>query len=80
MSPAPTGAEGEHHVVDSNLTHSKLFGPTCDSIDVIIPDIQLPELEVGSWLYFVSMGAYTSSSASSFNGFSLPNVFHFVAL
>ena len=72
-------ASGHVHV-DSTLTHSKLFGPTCDSIDVIIPDIQLPELEVGAWLYFVNMGAYTAASASSFNGFSLPNAFHFVAL
>ena len=87
-SPAPTTAtphqaapsETDNHIVDSSLTHSKLFGPTCDSIDVIIPDIELPELEVGAWLYFVNMGAYTAASASSFNGFSLPNAFHFVAL
>lgn len=84
-SPAPsrnkeTKETKEEHSVDSSLTHSKLFGPTCDSIDVIIPDIKLPELEVGAWLYFVNMGAYTAASASSFNGFSLPNAFHFVAL
>jgi len=80
-SPAPGEASGiVEHTIDSSLTHSKLFGPTCDSIDVIIPDIKLPELDVGSWLYFVNMGAYTASSASSFNGFSLPNAFHFVAL
>jgi ornithine decarboxylase len=84
-SPAPyqhgdASGKQEEHSIDSSLTHSKLFGPTCDSIDVIIPDIQLPELEVGAWLYFINMGAYTASSASSFNGFSLPNAFHFVAL
>lgn len=78
--PSDTTHNDASGVVDSNLTHSKLFGPTCDSIDVIIPDIQLPELEVGSWLYFINMGAYTAASASSFNGFSLPNAFHFVAL
>jgi ornithine decarboxylase len=78
--PGATDENPNNHVVDSSLTHSKLFGPTCDSIDVIIPDIELPELEVGAWLYFVNMGAYTAASASSFNGFSLPNAFHFVAL
>lgn len=80
MDAAIADAASGHVHVDSTLTHSKLFGPTCDSIDVIIPDIQLPELEVGAWLYFVNMGAYTAASASSFNGFSLPNAFHFVAL
>lgn len=80
LDSAIADAASGHVHVDSTLTHSKLFGPTCDSIDVIIPDIQLPELEVGAWLYFVNMGAYTAASASSFNGFSLPNAFHFVAL
>jgi ornithine decarboxylase len=29
-----------------------LFGPTCDSIDVICKDIELPDLSIGDWLYF----------------------------
>jgi ornithine decarboxylase len=52
---------------------STLFGPTCDSIDVICKDIDLPEMEIGDWLYFMNMGAYTIASASSFNGFRPPN-------
>ena len=46
-----------------------LFGPTCDSIDVICTDVELPILENGDWLYFSAMGAYTSAAASSFNGY-----------
>lgn len=52
---------------------STLFGPTCDSIDVVCKDIDLPEMEIGDWLYFMNMGAYTVASASSFNGFRPPN-------
>jgi len=46
-----------------------IFGPTCDSMDCIAKDIKLPELEVGEWLYFKNMGAYTVAAASPFNGF-----------
>ena len=33
------------------------------------------ELEVGDWLWFPSMGAYTRATASEFNGFPKPEVF-----
>lgn len=46
-----------------------IFGPTCDSMDCIAKDIAMPELEVGEWLYFKNMGAYTTAAASPFNGF-----------
>ncbi|KAA8490839.1 Ornithine decarboxylase [Porphyridium purpureum] len=59
--------------LSSGAKKSTLFGPTCDSIDVICRDVTLPELEVGSWLYFLNMGAYTIAAASSFNGFTPPN-------
>ncbi len=48
---------------------SVLAGPTCDSFDVIYDNISLPQLEIGDVLIFYSMGAYTSASASNFNGF-----------
>jgi len=54
-----------------------IFGPTCDSMDCIAKDISLPELEVGEWLYFNNMGAYTVAAASPFNGFkSCPNIYY----
>jgi len=54
-----------------------IFGPTCDSMDCIAKDISLPELEVGEWLYFKCMGAYTTAAASPFNGFkSNPTTFY----
>jgi hypothetical protein len=34
----------------------------------------MEELEVGDWLYFPLMGAYTSATASEFNGFPKPHI------
>ena len=52
----------------SPLEPSSLWGPTCDSIDCVLPDVELPELNLGDWLAFRNMGAYTSCAASNFNG------------
>jgi ornithine decarboxylase len=53
------------------LKDSILFGRTCDSLDVIAKG-PMEELEIGDWLYFPLMGAYTSATASEFNGFPKP--------
>lgn len=50
-----------------------LFGRTCDSLDVIAKGC-MENLEVGDWLYFPLMGAYTSATASEFNGFPKPHI------
>lgn len=48
-----------------------LWGPTCDGIDRITERCTLPGLlDVGDWLYFENMGAYTKCSATRFNGFT----------
>ncbi|KAL4950712.1 pyridoxal-dependent decarboxylase [Aspergillus filifer] len=48
-----------------------IWGPTCDGIDVISQRSLLSGLlDVGDWLYFEDMGAYTKCSATRFNGFS----------
>lgn len=46
-----------------------LAGPTCDSIDVIADEIDLPELEVGDLIIGRMMGAYTWATATEFNFF-----------
>jgi ornithine decarboxylase len=51
---------------------STIFGQTCDGFDCIIKSVELPKLEVGDWLVFRNMGAYTVAAASNFNGFSKP--------
>ncbi|KAB5563048.1 pyridoxal-dependent decarboxylase [Coniochaeta sp. 2T2.1] len=48
-----------------------IWGPTCDGIDRITEKIRFDSLlDVGDWLYFEDMGAYTKCSATKFNGFS----------
>lgn len=49
-----------------------LFGRTCDSLDLIARSDCMEELVVGDWLWFPNMGAYTSVTASEFNGFPKP--------
>ncbi len=48
---------------------SVLAGPTCDSIDVIDEDIQLPLLHAGDLIIGHTMGAYSWASATEFNFF-----------
>jgi diaminopimelate decarboxylase len=62
---------------NNELHKSRLFGPTCDSIDLISNDIMLPELAVGEWVYVENFGAYTVASSSNFNGFKT-NVFKYI--
>ena len=57
---------------------STVFGPTCDGLDTVLRDVRLPRLENGDWLLFPSMGAYTVSAGSNFNGMNMtdPDVFY----
>ena len=52
-----------------------IFGRTCDSVDIVAKAEYMEELEVGDWLWFPGMGAYTRATASEFNGFPLPKIF-----
>jgi ornithine decarboxylase len=51
---------------------SVVFGRTCDSIDVITNDIQLPQLEIDDYCVVREFGAYTVAASTTFNGF--PNI------
>ena len=50
-----------------------IWGPTCDGLDCISKEARLPELQVGDWLYYDDMGAYTAAAGSNFNGMPLPD-------
>jgi len=50
---------------------STIFGPTCDSMDTISRNMELPELVVGEWCFVENFGAYTQAAASTFNGFQM---------
>ncbi|KAK9903692.1 hypothetical protein M0R45_001052 [Rubus argutus] len=64
-----------HHLHTHNLVPatypSTVFGPTCDSLDTVVDDCKLPELELNDFLVFHNMGAYTTSAATNFNGFNI---------
>jgi len=53
-----------------------LAGPTCDSVDVIYDEVDLPENIVeGDKVIFINAGAYTVEYASHFNGIEPPAVY-----
>ena len=52
-----------------------IAGPSCDSMDVIEKNVELPiEIRAGQLVLIPSAGAYTTSYASEFNGFPIPEV------
>ena len=46
-------------------------GPSCDGIDVLYEDFLTPRLTVGDHVLATDIGAYTTVSATQFNGFAL---------
>ena len=70
-SPSPSSPNEHAHA----LAKASVWGPTCDSIDLVCPSVHLPSsLRVGDWLGFDNMGAYTRCAASMFNGFEVSRV------
>lgn len=61
---------------NGKLYKSKIFGPTCDSMDKIADEVLLPELAIGEWCYIENFGAYTCAAASTFNGFTNTHMVH----
>jgi ornithine decarboxylase len=48
----------------------RLYGPTCDATDVVPERIMLPDdLRVGDFIEFGSIGAYSLSGRTRFNGY-----------
>ncbi|MBL5981822.1 ornithine decarboxylase [Petrotoga sp. 8T1HF07.NaAc.6.1] len=53
----------------SETTTMTLAGPTCDSVDTIYDEIELPiNIDYNDIVYFINTGAYTNEYATSFNG------------
>ena len=59
----------EHHG-EGEGTDFTIFGPTCDSYDVLPQAFRLPaDIDEDDWIEFGLMGAYTQASLTPFNGF-----------
>ncbi|KAL8622515.1 hypothetical protein ACOMHN_034178 [Nucella lapillus] len=55
---------------------TSVWGPTCDGLDQILKNAKLPELNVGDFLNFADMGAYTLCAGSTFNGMPRPDIYY----
>jgi ornithine decarboxylase len=53
-----------------------VFGPTCDALDTISLAEELPELNLGDYVYSENIGAYSHASSTWFNGFPPAKVVH----
>ncbi|MBL8795442.1 MAG: type III PLP-dependent enzyme [Planctomycetia bacterium] len=53
-----------------------VFGPTCDALDTISLAEQLPDLDLGEYVFSENIGAYSAASSTSFNGFPPAKVIH----
>ncbi|XP_067908847.1 antizyme inhibitor 2-like [Heterodontus francisci] len=62
---------------DQQLYNTRVWGPTLAEEDHISDQWKLPKLEIGDWLIFQNMGAYTISLSSNFNGFQRSHI-HYV--
>ncbi|XP_067005986.1 ornithine decarboxylase 1 [Anabrus simplex] len=68
VTPVPMTASS------GKLIPSSIWGPTCDGLDQVVENMLLPPMDVGNWIIFENMGAYTLPVASTFNGFPIPKV------
>ncbi|KAI9457029.1 pyridoxal-dependent decarboxylase [Boletus coccyginus] len=78
VAPHVLSMNGSFHVAETEtMLASSVWGPTCDSLDQVCKSVMLPRgLQVGDWLGWHEMGAYTICAASQFNGFELSDVLY----
>lgn len=53
---------------------STIWGQTCNSKDRIVDNQIIPEMEIGDYVVFENMGAYTTTVSSQFNGFKIGEI------
>ena len=51
-----------------------LFGPTCDSVDCLGDNFELPRMEIGDWIKFENCGYRCCCCSTRFNGIDDPDV------
>jgi ornithine decarboxylase len=60
---------------DSPMFKWTVAGPSCDGMDCVADNVNLPELATGDRVYIWPAGAYTTAYASQFNGISIPKTY-----
>lgn len=53
---------------------SVIWGSSCNSKDKVVDARLMPSLNIGDWLVFRNMGAYTTNVSTNFNGFKIGKV------
>ncbi|XP_055377903.1 ornithine decarboxylase 1-like [Condylostylus longicornis] len=64
-------------VPNEELYKSCIWGPTCDALDIIWDDMNLPNLSINDAFVFDEMGAYSTTLSSGFNGFPQPKTLYY---
>jgi diaminopimelate decarboxylase len=71
------------HIIAKNESNEKytssIWGPTCDGLDCINTSIEIPKLNIGEWVLWKNMGAYTISAAVQFNGLPYGKPLYFMS-
>lgn len=58
---------------------ASIWGPTCDGLDHVLDEVTFPRaVEIGEWVHFDRMGAYSLVAATTFNGFNGQCEIHYV--
>jgi ornithine decarboxylase len=70
VRPLPTAKS--HH-------DSIVYGATCDGSDIVCKSAILPDLDIGDWVSFARMGAYTLVLATPFNGMHFQDILRIYA-
>lgn len=66
----PVRAISKSGPIEGAMRPFRLFGPTCDSLDVLKQPFDLPDaIDEGDWIEFGLMGAYSIGMQTGFNGF-----------
>ena len=65
-------------VREGDLYKSRIYGYTCDSMDMLLDNSVMPNMEIGDRVYVENFGAYTYSASSQFNGFQSTQDFFYV--
>lgn len=63
---------------DTRMFASDIYGPSCDGDDVVLLNVQLPELQNGDLIYFTNMGTDTFTTRTRFNGMLSCNRMYFI--
>ena len=68
--PHPVRAIRVDRPLAADKRNFRVFGPTCDSLDVLPQPYFLPEdIREGDWIEIDQVGAYSNALATHFNGF-----------